>query len=198
MNCGIYIILNKTNNKVYVGSSVNISNRQYKHCWMLKKGIHDNIYLQKSFNKNGDDNFKFEILEYCEEKDLISRENHYINEYKSYEMDFGYNLALVSDSRRNVLTEKVKLKLSKYNQEKNGNFKSFFLVNLENGEQRIFDNLKDGAKYLLENGFTTGSERNVRAKLSVCLRNKLVDNGNKLTNTIRKTCYKHGFGIINN
>ena len=131
MNCGIYKILNKTNNKVYVGSSVNISNRQYKHFWMLKKGIHDNIYLQKSFNKNGDDNFTFEILEYCEEKDLILRENHYINEYKSNEMDFGYNLALVSDSRRNIVSDVVKMKLSKHNQQKNNNFSKYSLTNIE-------------------------------------------------------------------
>ena len=66
MNSGIYKITNITNNKVYIGSSVNISNREYKHFWMLDKGIHDNEYLQKSYNKYGKDVFIFEIVEYCE------------------------------------------------------------------------------------------------------------------------------------
>ena len=35
MNSGIYKILNKTNNKVYIGSSVNLKSREYKHFWML-------------------------------------------------------------------------------------------------------------------------------------------------------------------
>ena len=50
MSCGIYKITNTKNNKTYIGSSTNITNREYKHFWMLKKGIHDNEYLQKSFN----------------------------------------------------------------------------------------------------------------------------------------------------
>jgi len=195
MNCGIYKILNKTNNKVYVGSSVNLSNRQYKHFWMLKKGIHDNIYLQKSFNKNGDDNYTFEILEYCEEKDLISRENHYINEYKSYEMDFGYNLALVSDSRRNVVSDIVKMKLSKHNQKKNNNFSKYSLTNIVTNEIFIFESLIDGANYLINNGFAKGKSKNVRMSISNCLRGIKVNNGGH--GTIRKTCYQHYFKIIN-
>jgi len=83
MNSGIYKILNKTNNKVYIGSSVNLKNREYKHFWMLKKNIHDNKFLQKSFNRDGLENFVFEVLENCDLNLLIDRENHYINDYKS-------------------------------------------------------------------------------------------------------------------
>ena len=31
MNCGIYKIENVKNNKIYIGSSVNLKNREYKH-----------------------------------------------------------------------------------------------------------------------------------------------------------------------
>jgi len=197
MNIGIYKILNRKNNKVYIGSSIVLNKRKYKHFWMLRKGIHPNVYLQKSYNKNGEDTFDFQIIELCEEKDLILRENHYITEYRANEMDFGYNLALVSDSRRNILSDEVKMKLSKHNQIKNGNFSTYNLINLKTNIVSTFDNLKDGAKYLLENGFTKGSERNVRQKLSVCLRGKSVDNGNGKCNTKRQTCYNHRFEIIN-
>ena len=112
-------------------------------------------------------------------------------------MEFGYNLALVGNSRRNIVSDEVKMKLSKHNQSKNGNFSKYSLINMKNNITTIFDNLKDGAKYLLDNGFTKGSERNVRQKLSVCLRGKSVDNGNGKCNTKRQTCYNHRFEIIN-
>jgi hypothetical protein len=50
---------------------------------MLSKNIHDNEYLQKSFNKYGIESFKFEILEECDQSQLIDKENFYINKYKS-------------------------------------------------------------------------------------------------------------------
>ena len=71
MGCGIYIIENIDDKKVYIGSSVNLENREYKHFWMLGKGIHDNNHLQNSFDKFGLDSFKFSIIEECDESLLI-------------------------------------------------------------------------------------------------------------------------------
>jgi subtilase family serine protease len=196
MNIGIYKILNRKNNKVYIGSSIVLNKRKYKHFWMLRKGIHPNVYLQKSYNKNGEDTFDFQIIELCEEKDLILRENHYITEYRANEMDFGYNLALVSDSRRNILSDEVKMKLSKHNQIKNGNFSKFSLTNITSGEIFIFDTLIDGANYLIKNGFANGQSKNVRMTISNCLRGVKVNNGHA-TGSVRKTIYKHLAKVIN-
>jgi hypothetical protein len=69
------------------------------------------------------------------------------------------------------------------------------LINIITNEEFVFDTLVDGAKYLIDNGFAKGSPRNVRLKLSSSLRGKKVNNGFK--GTIRKTCYKHNFKIIN-
>jgi group I intron endonuclease len=195
MNSGIYKITNTINNKVYIGSSVNISNREYKHFWMLNKGIHDNEYLQKSYNKYGKDVFIFEIVEYCESNKLIEKENIFITLHESNNLNKGYNLALVNDFRRNTYNDEVKVKLSKYNLDKNGSINKFLLSNIETKETLTFDNLVDGANYLIKNGFANGSPRNVRMKLSTSLRGKLVNNGYK--GSIRKTCYKHEFKIIN-
>jgi len=57
MNIGIYKIQNITDNKVYIGSSVDIKSRQYKHFWMLTLGSHYNSHLQSSYNKFGKDSF---------------------------------------------------------------------------------------------------------------------------------------------
>jgi hypothetical protein len=195
MSSGIYKITNIQNGKVYIGSSVNISNREYKHFWMLNKGIHDNEYLQKSYNKYGKNVFVFEIIEYCEPNKLIERENIFITLHESNNLNKGYNLSLVNDFRRNTYNNEVKVKLSKYNLNKNGNINKYSLLNIKTNERFIFDNLVDGANYLIENGFTNGSPRNVRMKLSTSLRGKLVKNG--YNGSIRKTCYKHTFEIIN-
>ena len=195
MNIGIYKILNKSNNKVYIGSSIVLNKRKYKHFWMLRKDIHPNIYLQKSYNKNGVEMFEFEIIELCEENDLIFRENHYINYYRSNEMEFGYNLALVGNSRRNIVSDEVKMKLSKHNQNKNGNFYKFSLTNIISEEIFIFDTLIDGANYLIKNGFANGQSKNVRMTISNCLRGVKVNNGHK--GSVRKTIYKHLAKVIN-
>jgi group I intron endonuclease len=196
MSCGIYKIENLVDGKIYVGSSINIEKREYKHFWMLNKNIHDNNHLQHSFNKLGSENFKFETIEECEVTLLNDKENYYINQYNSNKQEFGYNMALVNEFRRNTYNYDVKLKLSKYNMIKNGNFNTFSLTNIETKEEHIFTSLVDGANYLINNGFAKGKSRNVRMSISNCLRGVKLNNGIK-TETIRKTCYKHNFKIIN-
>jgi group I intron endonuclease len=197
MNCGIYKIENIKNNKIYIGSSVNLKNREYSHFRMLRKNIHDNEYLQNSYNKYGQDNFEFEIIELCSFDDLISKENYYINKYESNNLLFGYNLATVNEFRRNNFNNEVKIKLSKHNLLKNGNIQLFSLTNIETNEEFIFDSLVDGANYLIENEFAKGNPRNVRMKLSSSLRGIKLNNGKNGNGSIRKTCYKHKFKIIN-
>jgi|688.fasta_scaffold269909_2 group I intron endonuclease len=195
MNCGIYRIYNNENNKSYIGSSINLKNREYKHFWLLSKKIHDNIHLQKSFTKYGKDSFVFEILELCEESLLFERENYYIKIYDSCNQTFGYNKAEVNEFRRNNLNNTTKRKLSINNLIKNNNFKRFLLTNIINDDSHIFDNLFDAASYLINNNFSNGSNRNVRQKISSALRGKKINNGSK--GSVRQTIYKHKFQIIN-
>lgn len=194
---GIYKIENIVDGKSYIGSSVNVSARKYKHFWMLKKGVHDNNHLQHSYNKFGEESFKFEILEYCPDYELISRENYHIIKYKSSDSNFGYNLATVNEFRRNTYNDEVKIKLSKYGLTKNGNFTTYSLTNIQTNEEVIFHTLVDGANYLIENSYTLGNPTYVRQKISYCLRNKKINNGKNNNGSIRKTCYKHKFKIIN-
>jgi hypothetical protein len=61
MNCGVYLITNKSNNKVYVGKSIIVKYRWKKHLWKLKQCKHHNLHLQSAFNKNGIDSFEFSM-----------------------------------------------------------------------------------------------------------------------------------------
>jgi hypothetical protein len=106
-------------------------------------------------------------------------------------------LATVNEFRRNNFNNEVKIKLSKHNLLKNGNIQLFSLTNIETNEEFIFDSLVDGANYLIENEFAKGNPRNVRMKLSSSLRGIKLNNGKNGNGSIRKTCYKHKFKIIN-
>lgn len=86
---GIYKIENLKNGKIYIGQSYNISYRWIHHKSDLRGGIHHNKHLQNAWNKYGEDNFSFEILEECERELLNSREQYWINYYDSF--NNGYN-----------------------------------------------------------------------------------------------------------
>lgn len=90
--CGIYTITNLINNKVYIGQSIDIIKRFYSHKSSLNRDCHQNIFLQRSWNKFGENNFKFEIIEKCNDNDLDIREVYYINLLSSNNDKYGYNL----------------------------------------------------------------------------------------------------------
>jgi len=76
----IYQIRNILNNKIYIGSSVLFEKRKINHLNCLRKNKHVNIILQNSWNKYGEENFIFEILEEVFDKNiLIEREQSYLD-----------------------------------------------------------------------------------------------------------------------
>lgn len=87
---GIYLIMNKINNKKYIGQASNIKTRWTHHKTDLRCGCHHNRHLQASWNKYGEENFVFSIIEECSEECLNDRESYWINYYNSY--NNGYNL----------------------------------------------------------------------------------------------------------
>lgn len=75
---GIYKIVNKTNGKMYVGSSKNILRRWKTHKSRLRSKIHHNVILQRAWVKYGESNFSFEILEKVAFEELFVREKEWI------------------------------------------------------------------------------------------------------------------------
>ena len=67
----IYKIRNITNGKFYVGSTCDSRERFRNHRKMLRGNRHHCKHLQASWNKYGEDFFKFEIIEELDNSDLL-------------------------------------------------------------------------------------------------------------------------------
>lgn len=79
MVSGIYAIKCKKNNKMYVGSSVNIASRFRKHKADLLKNKHHSLYLQRAWNKYGKESFIFETIEEVPKDELLDVEQMYLD-----------------------------------------------------------------------------------------------------------------------
>jgi group I intron endonuclease len=92
---GIYKIVNILDGKIYIGSSSNFCKRWNGHITCLRKNKHHSPHLQNAWNKYGEENFKFEIVEVVEDfNKLFEREQYYIDLYKCFGHD-GYNAAKI-------------------------------------------------------------------------------------------------------
>lgn len=95
---GIYMWTNKVNGKIYIGSSVDLANRlrNYFNISYLSD-LKDIMIIYKALLAHGFDNFKLEILEYCNPSELIKKEQYYIDQLKP-----EYNILKVAGSSLGV------------------------------------------------------------------------------------------------
>jgi group I intron endonuclease len=104
---GIYRIVNKTNGKSYIGQSIDIETRWKRHLYNSKNERKGKSYaIHHALKLYGIDNFVFEILESGMEPDQLNcREIYYIDLYKSFWEDGGYNLTRGGDSGYEISQE---------------------------------------------------------------------------------------------
>lgn len=62
---GVYKIANVKSGRYYIGYSTHIVRRFYVHKSKLRGNCHDNIFLQRAYNLDGEDSFIFEIIHKC-------------------------------------------------------------------------------------------------------------------------------------
>ena len=62
---GVYKISNLVSDRYYIGYSKNINKRFRVHRCKLKNSCHDNIFLQRAYNLDGEDKFIYEIIHKC-------------------------------------------------------------------------------------------------------------------------------------
>ena len=95
---GIYSIQNIVNHKFYIGQSVNIKKRwrDHLHNYSNPKSKNFDYPLYKAFRKYGIENFRFEVVEECDIKDLNEKEIYYVQKFDSFY--HGYNQTLGGNS----------------------------------------------------------------------------------------------------
>lgn len=103
MACGIYIIQNKTNGKVYIGQAVNIANRFQDH--KAGYGINHNSAIDLAIQKYGEENFSFNVLIECPKEQLNELEAYYADLYNSYAPN-GYNINKCGETFHNPKNDK--------------------------------------------------------------------------------------------
>lgn len=104
--CGIYVIRNKVNGKVYVGKSINIYKRIKQHVTNLNtKSRDENRHLIRAWHKYGRENFDYEVLEYLPKDDTIlkTRELHWMTVLNSTNRTKGYNMRM--DTSTNCIVQ---------------------------------------------------------------------------------------------
>ena len=110
MKSGIYCITNLTDTKVYVGKATNLKGRISAHKHLLRKDKHVNIYLQRAWNKYGEANFEFSIIQECEIDLLPEMEAIWVKIKNANHPDHGYNLMVVGRQNHHHSVE-TKLKM---------------------------------------------------------------------------------------
>lgn len=79
---GIYVILNVITDQFYIGSSAGRSGfkgRWNTHKYLLRNNKHTNPKLQNSWNKYGEESFKFEVVEIGSKNTSLVREQYYLD-----------------------------------------------------------------------------------------------------------------------
>jgi len=94
---GVFQIRNLTNEKVFVGSSLNLDGIINRHKFALNAGSHQNKALQADWNEFGAENFAFETLEELEprenldaKRELEFLEDLWLENKEPYDLK-GYN-----------------------------------------------------------------------------------------------------------
>lgn len=110
----IYCIENNLDGKKYIGQSQDFYKRKRNHISHLRRGEDCSTYLQHAWDKHGEENFTFYIIEICKIEDLDFLEIEYIKSLKTHVSLGGYNISWGGDApmRGRTHSEETKNKMS--------------------------------------------------------------------------------------
>lgn len=73
----VYQIRNIVTGDHYIGSAIHYSRRVTRHLYFLRNGNHHSRYLQNAFNKYGESNFVFEVIELVNDLNALTTREQY-------------------------------------------------------------------------------------------------------------------------
>lgn len=106
----IYQIVNVLTGFRYIGSTENFSKRKRAHLYRLRKHIHENLHLQRAWDKYGEEAFRIFVIEYIDLEKLLTRETL----VKGLKTGTGYKREpitwlIVSEPSLAVVNDKVRI-----------------------------------------------------------------------------------------
>lgn len=109
---GIYKLTNTINNLIYIGQTVNFKRRinEYKNRTPIKSS---NYKIIKAINKYGFNNFSYELIIECDVNELDQYEMYFIEKFKSYNPNIGYNSMHIEQDGKYHINKETKEKMSK-------------------------------------------------------------------------------------
>lgn len=165
----IYLIINRINGHKYVGQTTQTMNKQWKQHIEDSKRMSP-YPLHRAMRKYGTHQFLMKELEECDVSKLDEREQYFIKEYNTFNNNEGYNTTDCAypeetdpidnqESEHNTPTIKessIENKKWGFHLEENrGNGKHFraqlMSVNVETGEERIWESASEAAIELTNN-----------------------------------------------
>lgn len=107
----VYAIRHIPTNRNYVGhTTMKLHERLYGHLFELLRNSHLSTFMQNVWNKYGNNEFEFELLEFCEIEDRLIREQFWIDKLKAV-----FNIAKVAGSTLGTKrTPEVRKKFSEF------------------------------------------------------------------------------------
>lgn len=89
----VYRICHISDGHAYIGSAKDIEQRRYWHLTALRGGYHQNVHLQRAWNKYGEQEFVFDVIEEVpgSQEDLLAREQLWLDFY--FGLGKAYNIA---------------------------------------------------------------------------------------------------------
>lgn len=104
---GIYGIFDGNDKCIYVGRGTDVQDRKHYHWSRCRNGKHGNTELMVYWNEtDGENTWRFEILEMCAMKDFQFYEDYYITKYNT--INQGFNKERASKYSYNTNTYKKK------------------------------------------------------------------------------------------
>ena len=119
---GVYMILNTTTCDRYIGSSPRrLSVRWSEHKCKLRKGTHGNPILQEAWNKYGENAFVFVVLENTSKEDIRTREQYWMEKFRSDEIALYNRCPSAFDNTGLVMSEEsIKVRARKQSEIRQG------------------------------------------------------------------------------
>ena len=153
---GIYMWTNLKNGNTYIGSSVNLSSRLLKY--LNENALRKNkMRISLAILKHNLENFSLDILEYCSPKDVIKREQYYLDIYKPIyntlkiagsSSGYVHNETSLAKMRSRVVSEQTRNKIRK------ARGIPVKVINIDNKKITIYASKREAGLYLNTNGTT--------------------------------------------